>query len=293
MDTEIKVLFDLTRVIRNEPRIRDLDLATGLRYEVPNRIRGLIHSLLPDLRKLGEVSTQAVETSSPSGGRPSTTFWLNEPQAYLVCASARTPRAAEFRLLLVRVFMLYKRGLIAPRQASLETTIVDAQIGLYESTVLQAPTWAAPLVTGIQEMRLGIGNIAQTATETKHIVEAAHSDIMEIKNTQDFKRADVTGATLELHIRCLHVRRCGVCPCCETRAILDQRGVKTAEFTIDHWWSRNKNKPAETWPVCAECNQKLLEPKFKATRRSQFDSYQFALSKYLEAEQPRLFGGDL
>jgi hypothetical protein len=288
MDSQLKVLFELTRVINDEPRIRDLDLATGLGYKDVHEIRGLIQTLLSDLAKLGQVSVVATETSGPSGGRPSKTYWLNEPQAYLVCANTRTPRAAEFRLLLVKVFMMYKRGFAVPKQQSLVTTVIDAQIELFEATVMRAET---RLASRFDELQVGLNRIAQTTQETKRIVLSTQNDVIEVKKTQAFRRVEVSSETLELHIKCLHERRHGICPCCESTRILDEHGAKLSEFVIDHWYSRKKNKPAETWPVCSDCNQKLESSEFRKAHQDQFGAYQSILAKIMEGPERPLFIG--
>ncbi len=63
-----------------------------------------------------------------------------------------------------------------------------------------------------------------------------------------------------------------------------------AEF--DHWYSRNQNRATQTWLVCAECNQRLLDTEFKSIARSAFESYQLALKPFVGVRQIALgFGG--
>ena len=55
---------------------------------------------------------------------------------------------------------------------------------------------------------------------------------------------------------------------------------------------RNQNRVTQTWLVCAECNQRLLDTEFKSEARSAFESYQAALRPFLGGRQIALgFGG--
>jgi|ERR1700722_490973 len=91
-----------------EPRVRDIDLAKRLGFKQPRDIRKLIKRLVEDgeiayvitratvarvIAKAG--STRAVEVEEA---------WLDQDQTLMVCVHAATPKAAEVRKLMVRVF---------------------------------------------------------------------------------------------------------------------------------------------------------------------------------------------
>ena len=52
----------------------------------------------------------------------------------------------------------------------------------------------------------------------------------------------------------------GLCPCCQSKRIVDQFGRPiSGEYEADHWFHPNKNKVSDGWPVCKECNHGILE----------------------------------
>ena len=107
--TALLSLSDLNTTINHEPRVRDLRLAAVLGMADLHKVRELIVANLAELKGYGEVSAQRAETSA-KGGRPGVEYWLNEPQALLLCMFSRTERAAEVRKALIDVFMAHRRG---------------------------------------------------------------------------------------------------------------------------------------------------------------------------------------
>jgi hypothetical protein len=64
----------------------------------------------------------------------------------------------------------------------------------------------------------------------------------------------------------------GLCPCCFVTQIVDQTtGDALAGLEYDHWESRSKPGPADTWPVCETCNAKLGQP--QSPDRQQFVAF--------------------
>lgn len=137
--TAILTTTDL-HVMNGEPRVMDLRLADALGFTQARNIRNLITRNIDELRRHGEIvatMTNLVaasegnslhgEANSPdddddpkpphSGavsqrrrGAPSTDYWLNEPQALLICMFARTDKAADGREEIIRVFLAWRRG---------------------------------------------------------------------------------------------------------------------------------------------------------------------------------------
>lgn len=91
------------------PRVLDLRLAEALSFEKPYDIRKLIARNEVELAKHGGVFATVAKTS-PSGGRPTNEFWLNEAQSLLICMFSRTDRAAEVRAEIIKVFMAWRQG---------------------------------------------------------------------------------------------------------------------------------------------------------------------------------------
>jgi hypothetical protein len=113
-----------------EPRVRDLRLAEVLGFSNPFNIRKLIRRSEAELALHGEFFS-TVEKTHPDtaggicstveqnhggrrGGRPGTEYWLNEPQAVLICLFARTARAAEVRRQVITVFLAWRQGALIP-----------------------------------------------------------------------------------------------------------------------------------------------------------------------------------
>lgn len=102
-------IADLNAEIDGEPRILDVTLATSLGMRQPLNVRQTIKGNLAEISMHGEVFTQAVKTTS-KGGRPSVAYYLNEPQALLICMWSNTEKAAAVRKALIDVFMEYRCG---------------------------------------------------------------------------------------------------------------------------------------------------------------------------------------
>jgi hypothetical protein len=99
---------DLT-VHNGEPRILDLKLAEALGYAQAYDIRKLINRNMTEMERYGEVFATVAKTS-PSGGRPSNEYLLNEAQSLLTCALSDTPKAPDARQMLIMGFMEWRRG---------------------------------------------------------------------------------------------------------------------------------------------------------------------------------------
>lgn len=104
-------IADLTVSDKSDPRVQDVKLGERLGMSRSRDIRATIKSNIIELQMHGEVASEFVKSTS-RGGRPSETYFLNEPQALLICMWSNTPRAASIRKELIEVFMAYRRGMI-------------------------------------------------------------------------------------------------------------------------------------------------------------------------------------
>lgn len=93
----------------DEPRIKDIRLGERLGMAQPLNIRQTIEANRAELEAYGEVFTRRVKTGS-KGGRPGIEYWLNEPQALLLCMFSRTDAASEVRRELIEVYMAWRHG---------------------------------------------------------------------------------------------------------------------------------------------------------------------------------------
>ena len=108
-------LEDLT-VVGDEPVIKDTILAERLGFSRNRDVRFMIRNNFPELESHGMVSrtTSAKPPRGSKGGRPEEAYFLNEPQALVICMLSRTERAAEVRGQIIKVFMAWRRGQLAP-----------------------------------------------------------------------------------------------------------------------------------------------------------------------------------
>nr|HMO30064.1 hypothetical protein [Enterovirga sp.] len=120
-ETPSLAVSDLT-VSGDEPRILDLVLAGRLGFVAPREIRQLILRNKAELEGYGNLWRRA--TKSLGRGRPGHEYHLNEAQALLICALARTSMAARIRRELITVFMEYRRGTLPKPQPAPEPVVI-------------------------------------------------------------------------------------------------------------------------------------------------------------------------
>lgn len=101
-------------------------------------------------------------------------------------------------------------------------------------------------------------------------------------------RRALSESTKALHLRVTLERRNGYCPCCQQVPVCTAEGkLPCAQF--DHFYSRNRAAPDETWLICASCNRELENTHFKASVQSCFRAYSSAVFVYMAEQQSRLF----
>lgn len=149
-ETPSLAVSDLT-VSGDEPRILDLSLAGRLGFVQPRDIRKIIERNKAELEGYGnlwhgatnskEVRKQrlariprhrgAVSRRGPAGRE----YHLNEGQALLICALARTSMAARIRRELITVFMEYRRGTLPSPQPAPEPVVIQPDVTAILATV--------------------------------------------------------------------------------------------------------------------------------------------------------------
>lgn len=102
-------IADLNTEIDADPRIQDILLGERLGFDRPRDVRKLVERNIQEIQLYGVCATVA-QTTGPKGGRPGKAYYLNEPQALLICMFSNTAKAAEVRKMLIDVFMEYRRG---------------------------------------------------------------------------------------------------------------------------------------------------------------------------------------
>lgn len=102
-------IADLNVDIDSEPRVLDVVLGERLGMSQPLDVRRTIRSNERELRLYGGLPHRRANPGN-RGGRPGTAYYLNEPQALLICMFSNTAKAAEVRKMLIDVFMEYRCG---------------------------------------------------------------------------------------------------------------------------------------------------------------------------------------
>jgi hypothetical protein len=222
-----------------ELRVVDLELAEQLGFERPRDIRKLIERNLPELERYGKCATAS---HKPDRGFDATEYWLNEPQAVLICVLSKTLRAADVRQEVIEVFMAYRHGRIVPGVPTLD------QIGLLFDVKLE------PVIERVDRIE---GNVTFLAVRMDDMAPR-HDFSKEIRRQWR--------AVVHSH----HYQ--DFCPCCGRVKILDGGGEKIPDgLHYDHFRGRERTCIDEGWPVCPACNFQLKnDAAFKERKRAHF-----------------------
>lgn len=108
---------DLT-VIDEEPRIKDIVLGEALGLKKSRDIRPVIEANMPELQSFGSMPlVTAMITAGKGAKRTVQEYFLNEPQALLLCMFSRTERAAQVRRELISVYLAHRtRGMVKVKE---------------------------------------------------------------------------------------------------------------------------------------------------------------------------------
>ncbi|MBP7336883.1 hypothetical protein [Niveispirillum sp.] len=114
-------LSDLNTTVNHEPRVSHVRLAQVLGVADARAILRLIERNRAELERYGSISVTVTENTDAIGrGRPGKTYWLNEPQALLVCIRSDAPQAPAVRQSLIQVYMDWRRGQLAPAATDMD-----------------------------------------------------------------------------------------------------------------------------------------------------------------------------
>lgn len=244
-------LVDLCDLGDGEPRIKDLRIAERLEFERSRNIRELIERNSEELKRYGGLPCHRANPG-PLGGRPSEEYFLNEPQALLICMRSETPRAADVREELIRVFVAYRHGYLVPKSPVTLEAIGD----LFDAKL-------APVRADISDIQ---GNVIFLANRIDDMVP----------------RRDFTKETQKQWAWiCIKLYGCR-CPCCNKEVIIDKDGSPISRiFNADHFNGRELTSPQDGWPVCFRCNSRLKDASFKQSKRHHFQVFQDHLRELL------------
>lgn len=108
MSKEVCLTVDNIEVIDNEPRIKDVVLGERLGLNRPRKIREVILSNMAELLAYGCAPLIRAHEKIGFVTRQTEAYYLNEPQALLICMFSRTQKAAAVRKELIDVYMAYR-----------------------------------------------------------------------------------------------------------------------------------------------------------------------------------------
>lgn len=94
--------------IEQEPRIQDIVLGRALGLKRSRAIRQVIESNMPELLTYGRAPLQMADVKIGCAARKIESYYLNEPQALLICMFSRTDRAAQVRKEVIEAYMSFK-----------------------------------------------------------------------------------------------------------------------------------------------------------------------------------------
>lgn len=108
MSKEVCLTVDNIEVIDNEPRIKDVVLGECLGLKKARDVRVVIKSNMAELLAYGCAPLVTAHEKIGFVTRQTEAYYLNEPQALLICMFSRTEKAAAVRKELIDVYMAYR-----------------------------------------------------------------------------------------------------------------------------------------------------------------------------------------
>ncbi|WP_086931624.1 phage antirepressor KilAC domain-containing protein [Agarilytica rhodophyticola] len=103
-------------VIDGKPMIKDLDLAKKLGFSRPTNIRKNITRMLSKRQLKAEEVCSTVEQTTSLGGRPASTYYLDEKATLKVITKSETENADAITDEMIEVFIKYRSGTLQPIQ---------------------------------------------------------------------------------------------------------------------------------------------------------------------------------
>lgn len=133
-----------------------------------------------------------------------------------------------------------------------------------------------------------------TSAKVCFLEEKMEANTKAVQNLQTIversqNRKNLNQATKDRHIKTVHHKFNGKCPCCMDRMILNEDGDRLPSLHFDHWYQVSQNKVHQTMPVCWHCNTSVLNsPGKRAEKQSAFDNYQAQRNSFENARRPLL-----
>lgn len=228
-----------------EPRVQDIRLAEQLEFTRPRAIRQLIERNRKELERYGRLPQRVATSHEGPGSKTVDEYWLNEPQALILCMRSDAPRAADCRQEIIAVFQAWRTGKLVPAP----TVTLEAIEGLFDKNL-------TPIKCDIRRID---GNVTYLSQRIDRIVPR-----------NDFEK-DTKSQFLMVVLKKYNRE----CPCCRDVTILNEDGSKKDNLHFDHFAGRERNKAEDGWPVCHKCNLRLRDDaQFKTEARKHFEVFQ-------------------
>lgn len=163
---------------KEEPRIRDLDLAVRLKYSEPRLIRKLIKRLIDDGFLSGiDVRSTVERTSMPRGGVRETTvqeYYLTEAESLLVISKSETSVATAIMQEVIDVYVALRRGLISGASPDQIVCAIKEQFGLELSSMREETRLLRERVVALDRHPNGLLGEVDAAELRRQINSVAH-----------------------------------------------------------------------------------------------------------------------
>lgn len=158
-----------------EARMRDLDAGERLGFRRQRKIRDLIRRTYPG-KKLNDIHQRPIvgrpgQVADPGGIE----FWLTEAQLLKLCARSETPIADAILDDMIRVYMLVRRGLLAPASASTKQlearfAAIEAQLAASQRAAMENERrWWQRLANTRLRLLTAIDSSADAAIQTAEL----------------------------------------------------------------------------------------------------------------------------
>jgi hypothetical protein len=220
-----------------EPRILDLDIAERLGFDRPSNIRNLIDRNLGELRRYGVCFT--MKQTPSGGGRPGSAYWLNEPQALLICIKSDTLRSEDVRQEVIEAFIAYRRGHPAPAAPTIKQIIT----GHIE-----------PIKQGIERIDGNVIHLAKIAERTDERLSAIEAKVTNWREGFSKDAVQFAGNACATYNSC-------ECIFCNEVHVVDIRGRKLNTGRVHHGNGNRVDLRAENCTIaCERCHERLHKP---------------------------------
>jgi len=199
------------------------------------------------------------------------TALLSFGHALLCFTLSHAPGAADVREALIRTFTKVTPGELstAPR--------IELRVLEVAAQRIVAPT--------LSEQREFHSAVLTRMEQTDRRVITIENKLLGIERASlRFMDKPFTPRTRRLHQLHVWSQYAGMCPCCRIVQIVKENGERLPACNDEHHSGRAKNKLHQTWTICAECIQRLVDLDYHGAMHQVFVNYQDSPRHFLSVE---------